>query len=84
KGEHFLPAPRWRRDAVAMPSTHDLPPLSGWLHGRDLRWRARLGIEVLPFARKGEHFLPAPRWRRDAVAMPSTHDLPPLSGWLHG
>lgn len=39
----FLPAERWRRDAVAMPSTHDLPPLGGWLRGRDLRWRARLG-----------------------------------------
>jgi len=45
----FLPAERWRRDAVAMPSTHDLPPLGGWLRGRDLRWRARLGeIEDLP------------------------------------
>ncbi|UID77040.1 4-alpha-glucanotransferase [Stenotrophomonas maltophilia] len=50
-GERFLPAPRWRRDAVAMPSTHDLPPLSGWLHGRDLRWRARLGeLSRLPSA----------------------------------
>lgn len=47
----FLPAERWRRDAVAMPSTHDLPPLGGWLRGRDLRWRARLGeIEDLPAA----------------------------------
>lgn len=47
----FLPAERWRRDAVAMPSTHDLPPLGGWLRGRDLRWRARLGeIEELPAA----------------------------------
>jgi len=47
----FLPAERWRRDAVAMPSTHDLPPLGGWLRGRDLRWRVRLGeIEDLPAA----------------------------------
>ncbi len=50
-GERFLPAPRWRRDAVAMPSTHDLPPLAGWLRGRDLRWRARLGeLTGLPAA----------------------------------
>ncbi|CRD51657.1 4-alpha-glucanotransferase [Stenotrophomonas maltophilia] len=50
-GERFLPAPRWRRDAVAMPSTHDLPPLAGWLRGRDLRWRARLGeLTELPAA----------------------------------
>lgn len=34
-----------------MPSTHDLPPLGGWLRGRDLRWRARLGeIGDLPSA----------------------------------
>lgn len=47
----FLPAQRWRREAVAMPSTHDLPPLGGWLRGRDLRWRARLGeIQDLPSA----------------------------------
>ncbi|MDV3514054.1 4-alpha-glucanotransferase [Stenotrophomonas sp. C1657] len=50
-GEHFQPAPRWRRDAVAMPSTHDLPPLAGWLRGRDLRWRARMGeLTELPAA----------------------------------
>jgi 4-alpha-glucanotransferase len=50
-GERFLPPPRWRRDAAAMPSTHDLPPLAGWLRGRDLRWRARLGeLEDLPAA----------------------------------
>ena len=46
--------------------------------------RGILGIEVLPFARNGARFLPAPQWRRDAVAMPSTHDLPPLAGWLRG
>lgn len=47
----FLPAARWRQEAVAMPSTHDLPPLGGWLRGRDLRWRARLGeIENLSAA----------------------------------
>ncbi|MBR7540426.1 4-alpha-glucanotransferase, partial [Mycobacterium tuberculosis] len=34
--------------------------------------RGILGIEVLPFARNGARFLPAPQWRRDAVAMPST------------
>lgn len=42
-GAAFLPPAQWRRTAVAMPSTHDLPPLAGWLRGRDLRWRARLG-----------------------------------------
>lgn len=39
----FLPPSRWRRNAVAMTSTHDLPPLAGWFAGRDIDWRARLG-----------------------------------------
>ncbi|WLE62222.1 4-alpha-glucanotransferase [Burkholderia plantarii] len=30
---------RWDRDAVAMPSTHDLPTLAGWWRGVDLAWR---------------------------------------------
>ncbi len=39
----FWPPSRWRADAVAMTSTHDLPPVAGWLQGRDLQWRERLG-----------------------------------------
>lgn len=38
----FLPPPQWRRTAVAMTGTHDLPTLEGWQHGDDLAWRARL------------------------------------------
>ena len=38
-------APRdWTRAAVAMTGTHDLATLSGWWRGRDLEWRARLGL----------------------------------------
>ncbi len=37
------PPARWRETAVAMTSTHDLPPLAGWLRGADLAWRQRLG-----------------------------------------
>lgn len=39
----FWAPSRWRREAVAMTSTHDLPPLAGWLRGRDLQWRVTLG-----------------------------------------
>lgn len=39
----FVPPARWRRDAVAMTGTHDLPTLVGWRRGLDLRWRAQLG-----------------------------------------
>ncbi|KLI99440.1 4-alpha-glucanotransferase [Luteimonas sp. FCS-9] len=39
----FLPPARWRREAVATTTTHDLPTLAGWARGRDLDWRVRLG-----------------------------------------
>ncbi|GHE42136.1 4-alpha-glucanotransferase [Vulcaniibacterium thermophilum] len=42
RGE-FLPPERWRREAVATTTTHDLPPLAGWRAGHDLGWRYRLG-----------------------------------------
>lgn len=40
----FLPPSQWRRDAVAMTTTHDLPTLAGWRIGRDLSWRRRCGL----------------------------------------
>lgn len=39
----FVPPAQWRKGAVAMTSTHDLPPIAGWLAGRDIQWRQRLG-----------------------------------------
>jgi 4-alpha-glucanotransferase len=38
----FLPPARWRAEAVATTTTHDLPPLAGWRRGRDLDWRGRI------------------------------------------
>ena len=38
----FLSPQRWRSSAVAMTTTHDLPPLAGWRKGSDLAWRARI------------------------------------------
>ena len=34
----------WARDAAAMTSTHDLPTVAGWWLGRDIDWRARIGL----------------------------------------
>ena len=34
----------WARDAAAMTSTHDLPTVAGWWQGRDIDWRARIGL----------------------------------------
>lgn len=46
--------------------------------------RGILGLDVLPFCRDASGFWPPSRWRSSAVAMSSTHDLPPLAGWLGG
>jgi 4-alpha-glucanotransferase len=53
-------------------------------------FRARLsgagiaGMDVLWFQRDGVAFMPPQVWRRDAVAMTSTHDLPTVAGWWTG
>jgi len=42
------------------------------------------GMDVLWFQRDGNGFLPPGRWRDDAVAMTTTHDLPTVAGWWRG
>lgn len=42
------------------------------------------GMDVLWFQRDGDDFMPPSEWRRDAVAMTSTHDLPTVAGWWSG
>ncbi|MBI2741794.1 MAG: 4-alpha-glucanotransferase [Rhodospirillales bacterium] len=41
---HFRKPSRWRADAVAMTTTHDLPPVAGWWSGEDIRTRRALGL----------------------------------------
>lgn len=43
-GCHFKPILDWPDDALATTSTHDLPPLAGWWHGRDIEWNQRLEL----------------------------------------
>jgi 4-alpha-glucanotransferase len=43
-GERFLPPGKWRDDAVAMTTTHDLPTVAGWWKGADLELRRSLGL----------------------------------------
>ncbi|MFY0730682.1 4-alpha-glucanotransferase [Pseudomonas sp. NFX15] len=40
----FKPILDWPDNALATTSTHDLPTLIGWWHGRDIDWNARLGL----------------------------------------
>ena len=35
---------RWRRDAVSMTTTHDLPTVAGWWRGADIEVRGELGL----------------------------------------
>ena len=41
--QSFKSPARWRRDAVALTTTHDLPTVAGWWSGTDIRTRAALG-----------------------------------------
>src|SRR5690606_23431466 len=40
----FVAPDRWRRQAVAMTTTHDLPTVAGWWRGRDIDWRTQLDL----------------------------------------
>jgi 4-alpha-glucanotransferase len=52
----FMPPERWRNDALAMTTTHDLPTVAGWWRGRDIVWRT----ELAPGVSKSD---PATEWR---------------------
>jgi 4-alpha-glucanotransferase len=39
----FISPGRWRRNAVGMTTTHDLPTVAGWWCGNDIDWEERLG-----------------------------------------
>ncbi|TDF81549.1 4-alpha-glucanotransferase [Pseudomonas sp. H9] len=41
---HFKAILDWPDNALATSSTHDLPPLAGWLQGRDIDWNQRLSL----------------------------------------
>ncbi|WP_422036578.1 4-alpha-glucanotransferase [Reyranella sp.] len=43
RGSFRTPA-RWRRDAVSMTTTHDLPTVAGWWRGNDIEVRGALGL----------------------------------------
>lgn len=43
-GKEFQSPRTWRRDAVAMTTTHDLPTVAGWWTGSDIATRGKLGL----------------------------------------
>lgn len=44
QGQRFLPPQKWRKSAVGMTTTHDLPTVAGWWLGKDIVWRKRLKL----------------------------------------
>jgi 4-alpha-glucanotransferase len=44
KDGRFTAPAQWSPGAVAVTTTHDLPTVAGWWRGRDIEWRARLGL----------------------------------------
>ncbi|RYJ02473.1 MAG: bifunctional glycogen debranching protein GlgX/4-alpha-glucanotransferase, partial [Acetobacteraceae bacterium] len=44
RGRDFIPAAEWPALSAACVSTHDLPPLEGWLEGADIAEREALGL----------------------------------------
>ncbi len=45
--EEFMRPANWRRDSVAMTTTHDLPTVAGWWIGRDIEWRVKTGRHTI-------------------------------------
>ena len=43
-GQPFRPPHEWSNGALAVTTTHDLPTIAGWWCGRDIDWRAQLGL----------------------------------------
>lgn len=74
----FRAPARWRSDAVAMTSTHDLPTVAGWWRGADIDTRHTLGLardeERADRQRDRRHLWQA--FRRVGVA-PATTPPPP-------
>jgi 4-alpha-glucanotransferase len=64
---HFKKPSRWRADAVAMTTTHDLPTVAGWWNGEDIRTRRALGLGA-PGEDQARHQDRARLWRAFAKA----------------
>jgi 4-alpha-glucanotransferase len=53
-GDGFRKPTEWTRAAAAMTSTHDLATVAGWWRGRDIEWRASIGLVADTAASRAE------------------------------
>ncbi len=80
----FVAPSRWPPYAMATPTTHDLPTITGWWTGRDLDWRKRLDkLADDQIARQADARLrdKTALWRalRDAGCVSGSDLAPPLA-----
>jgi len=71
----------WRHRCVVM--GEDLGTVPEGFRER-LAERAVMGMQILLFERDGQTFKSAAQWSSTAMGMPTTHDLPTLTGWWQG
>ncbi len=77
-GDRFRPPSRWSPRGVAMTSTHDLPTVAGWWRGRDIDWRARIGlVPDVPAARRERARERAELWQSFRDSGAAEPDAPP-------
>ncbi|MDN7488729.1 4-alpha-glucanotransferase [Burkholderia sp. AU45274] len=75
-GGAFRPPSAWDRDAIAMPSTHDLPTVAGWWRGVDLAWR-RIAAEAAQQSDDAEARDAAPPTPPDEASADDRHTTVP-------
>lgn len=90
QGERFLPPENWRKSAVGMTTTHDLPTVAGWWLGKDIAWRKKLklfaardGATKATAERKRDRARLWDAFRRAGLAagrQPGTHDVAKVLG----
>jgi 4-alpha-glucanotransferase len=85
QGPDFMPPQKWRKSAVGMTTTHDLPTVAGWWLGKDIVWRKKLklfaardGAAAAAGERKRDRAQLWDAFLRAGVAtgrQPGTHDI---------
>jgi glycogen operon protein len=88
EGRGFKPASSYPTRAVACVSTHDLPPLAGWLEGTDVRERAILGyVRDGPGAereRSAQREALAEQLVRERCLVRNADEVPPVAEMVTG
>ncbi|SFI26583.1 4-alpha-glucanotransferase [Bosea sp. OK403] len=71
----------WRHSAIVI--GEDLGTLPNGFRD-DLRAQGVAGLRVLRFEKTQHSYVPPEQWDAGAVALTTTHDLPPTAGWWAG